>query len=256
MTFDVDRFQDALETRWVGRRLRHFASLDSTNAYLKREARAEGLEAGSVAVADAQTAGYGQRGRVWVSAPHDGLYFSVWLPLSLTQRPLTLLAGVAAVTALRALMQTDEIALKWVNDLVCRGRKLGGILAEALAGHAAGGVALGIGINLATPEALEGIGLGALGEAPRRDAMLAGILNHLEAGLDRLDLEGDRPLCDRWKAMAVTLGTDVRVEAANGSFEGRAEDITDSGALVIRAADGSRRTVASGTVRRSDGRYC
>jgi BirA family biotin operon repressor/biotin-[acetyl-CoA-carboxylase] ligase len=137
------------ESLW--REVRVVAETGSTNADLLAEAVAGGPE-GAVLVAEAQTAGRGRMGRRWLSPPGAGLTFSVllrpegvpgallgWVPL---------LAGVAVVAGVRAAAAVDA-SLKWPNDVLVGGAKLGGILAE----RSGGAVVVGIGINVAQDRA-------------------------------------------------------------------------------------------------------
>ncbi|HEY9899119.1 MAG TPA: biotin--[acetyl-CoA-carboxylase] ligase [Pantanalinema sp.] len=262
MSFDRAAYHALLETCWLGQALDHHPEIDSTSAHLKREARnGSALEVGLAVLADSQSAGYGQHGRKWSSQEQSGLYVSIWLPAHYAQSPLTLLAGVATVEALRALSDHEGIGLKWVNDLVAERRKLGGILAEMVGGPATPGVRhgliLGIGLNLAAQEALpEAIALADLAPVPSREQLLASIANRLEHWLDRVKAEGEEVLCERWRAYSVTLGQHVRAQLHAETIEGLAEDITRTGALRIRCADGTLREIASGSVRLADGRYC
>lgn len=267
MSFDIAAYRACLQTRWLGQALDHHPVIDSTSAHLKREARlGTPLVEGLAVLADAQSAGYGQHGRSWSSSARSGLYVSLWLPAHYAQRPLTLLAGVATVEALRGLTSQASIGLKWVNDLVAERRKLGGILAEMIGGPAPTppgsvgtrhGVVLGIGLNLTDQEAQpEAIALAHLSAVPSREQLLASMLNRMEHWLDRVTAEGAEPLRDRWRAYAVTLGQQVRAQLHTEAIEGLAEDITLAGALRIRCADGTLREIASGSVRLADGRYC
>lgn len=262
MSFDLPTYHQTLETRWLGRHFERAAVLDSTSSHLKRLARtgSEPLSEGRAILADTQTAGYGQQGREWVSGDARGLFVSVWLPARVIPTPFTLVAGAAAVGALRELMGEVGIGLKWVNDLVARGRKLGGILAEVVGSpnlpERPYGLILGIGINLVPPGLEEAIALSELGAAPPRDRLLATLWNHLEREIDRVEQEGTAPLLDRWRSYAVTLGSPVRAQLYAEVVEGVAEDISETGALLIRQADGVVRAIESGTVRRADGRYC
>ncbi|MDB5096307.1 MAG: biotin--[acetyl-CoA-carboxylase] ligase [Cyanobacteria bacterium RYN_339] len=214
---------------------------DSTSLHLKRLVL-EGCPLGTVVTARRQTAGYGQRGRSWDSAPDAGLYMSILLPLPAsapTQLPFVL--GLGCRDGLLA--WTDEVGLKWVNDLVARRRKLGGLLVEVVKG----GAIAGIGVNLATPDLPEAIGLNELTPTPPtlealRDALLAGIHARLAAPFS----------FDAWSAASVTLGQRVRVE----TLEGVAEALGPNGELQVRRDDGTLMDVISGSVRLADGAYC
>jgi BirA family biotin operon repressor/biotin-[acetyl-CoA-carboxylase] ligase len=256
MTFDPEAFRIACRTRWLGRAIAHFPELPSTSAYLKDRARqGPPPEPGLLVIADSQTAGYGQHGRSWQVPPDHGLTFSLWLPAAHARPTLTLLAGVAVVEALRAHTGSPEIGLKWVNDLVARGRKLGGMLAEGVghprdpAGH---GVVLGIGINRRDPGVAEAIALESLGPLPPSEPLLAGLLERLEARLALPDPDG----LAAWSRYAVTLGQEVVVQTPHEVLKGHAEALSATGALILKQEDGTQREVIAGTVRLADGRYC
>jgi BirA family biotin operon repressor/biotin-[acetyl-CoA-carboxylase] ligase len=265
MPFDYPLYRSCLRTRQLGQELQHFASLDSTNAYAKRLARQNlAPDSSLVVVADAQTAGYGQHGRSWTSETGQGLYFTVLMSAEAT--PLqTLMVGVAVIDALRVLSGSDELGLKWVNDLVLRGRKLGGILVEACHQR---WMAIGVGINLReVPEHL-GIGLDRLdppdtGTPSAKpvlhwpvERLLAEVLNHLERWADRLAAGEHDAVRNYWEACSVTLGQDIRITIGDREVFGHALGIDAVGALRVRTDEGRIELFTSGTVRRADGAYC
>lgn len=258
MAFDYSLFQTYLETRQLGREFQHFMSVDSTNAYVKRVARQDtSPHSGLVVVADAQTGGYGQHGRTWESAEGQGLYFTALMPAQAT--PLvTLMVGVAVIEALRSVTGSEEVGLKWVNDLVLRGQKLGGILVEACHQR---WMAIGVGLNLREVPEHRGIGLDRLASLDgvadwSREQVLAEVLNHLERWTDRLVAGESDAVRSHWEAYSVTLGKDVCVESAGRELAGRAIGIDAMGALKVRTPEGRIELVTTGTVRRPDGAYC
>src|ERR1700740_279764 len=112
-----------------GYELRRVARCGSTNSVLLAE---KGLARPVLLVADQQTAGRGRRGRRWPAAPGGGLTLSLALAMLRHRRELAalpLVAGVAVARALHALGVT-RAALKWPNDILVDGAKLGGILVE------------------------------------------------------------------------------------------------------------------------------
>jgi BirA family biotin operon repressor/biotin-[acetyl-CoA-carboxylase] ligase len=192
--------------------VRWFPEVDSTNrlaADMVRAGAADGLVVG----ADHQTAGRGRRGRTWESPPGSNLLVSVVL------RPVpplvTLAAGVAAAEACEAVAGVAT-SLKWPNDVLVGGTKVGGILSE-LVGDAA---VVGLGLNLGwAPE-----GAARLGSGVDRDELLAAYL----AGLD------DPPdVLARYRARCSTIGRRVRVELPGTTVEGVAEAVDDDGRLVV-----------------------
>lgn len=264
MAFDYSLYRKFLETRTLGHELQHFVSVDSTNAYVKRLARKAfaspsqtELGNGLLVVADSQEGGYGQHGRSWQSDPGQGLYFTVLMPAVAT--PLvTLMVGVAMIDALRSLTGSDEPGLKWVNDLVLRGQKLGGILVEACHQR---WMAIGVGVNLREVPEHQGIGLDRLlppdGESSwKPERVLAELMNHLEPWAHRLEAGESEAIRERWEAFSLTIGQEILVSQAEREVRGRALGIDATGALKVRLLDGQIERFTTGTVRRADGAYC
>ena len=212
--------------------VRWFAELDSTNR-LAADLASAGAPDGVVVGADHQTAGRGRRGRTWDSRPGASLLVSVIL------RPapalVTLAAGVAAAEACEAVAGV-VVGLKWPNDLLLDGAKLGGILSERV-GDAA---VVGLGVNLAwAPAGAACLGprrplSGKLGAAADRDRLL-------DAYLAALDASGD--VLARYRDRCATLGRRVRVKVPGATIEGIATDVDDDGRLLV---DG--RAIAAGDV--------
>ncbi len=129
------------------------ATTTSTNDVAKRAAR-DGAAHGATWVAEEQTAGRGRRGHSWVSPPGEGLLFSVLLRLPCTPArvpPIALVAGLAVRDAVAAAAPGASIAIKWPNDVLVAGRKVAGILIEAITvGSRVEAVVVGIGINVHT----------------------------------------------------------------------------------------------------------
>jgi len=151
LPIDVGRLRAAIADLRFGERIEYRDSLDSTNKLGQRLAR-DGAPEGTVILADEQTRGRGRGDHRWLSTRRLGLYLSVLLrpPRSLLQYALFgLLGGLAAARAIRSVAALDP-RLKWPNDVLIGGRKVGGILAEAYPGTGAGdaAVVVGIGINV------------------------------------------------------------------------------------------------------------
>lgn len=172
---------------------------------------ARGMPIGSVVVADVQTGGRGRLGRAWEAPAGSALLAS----FVVAPHPLaSLTAGVAAAEACAA-----PVRLKWPNDLLLEGRKLGGILVEAARDR----VVIGVGINLTW--------------APRGAAMLGSgrepLLGRLQELLpDWLSRPHDQVL-ERWRELSDTLGRRVRVELGAGAVTGIAEALRSDGALIV-----------------------
>jgi BirA family biotin operon repressor/biotin-[acetyl-CoA-carboxylase] ligase len=146
-------------------------------------------------------------------------------------------------------------ALKWPNDVLLNGKKVAGVLTElSFAGAELDYVVVGMGINAnldpddLPPQPLApATSLLAEGGGPvDRLALLLGVLE----GVDRryLALQGGRRFTGEWAAWLATLGRDVRVSEGEGAWQGVAEGVDDDGALRVRLADGSLRSLRAGDV--------
>lgn len=227
------------------------ASCDSSNSRLL--ARAEsGAPSGTVLVADQQTAGRGRRGRTWHGSPGDSLTFSLlWRfpPESSAPTALSLTVGLALARAMTGLGAAD-VRLKWPNDLLCHGRKLGGILIELQPGALRTAI-IGIGINLHLPHdlpqevAATAISLAEGGAVtPTRAIVLAACLQHLCAVLDDYAANGFAPLQNEWQAKHAWQGEQVVISGASESMQGICRGVDTEGGLLLETASGLRRIVS------------
>jgi BirA family biotin operon repressor/biotin-[acetyl-CoA-carboxylase] ligase len=167
---------------------------------------------------------------------------------------LPLAAGVAAVRALRGLGAADA-ALKWPNDLLVRGAKIGGILIETRPQGGELVAVCGIGINCCHTPGLEarlGRRIASLQEsasqAPSRNTVAARVAGELLAAFDEFDARGLAAFKDEWEAMHAYAGRRLRVRLADGRvLAGVADGLADDGGLRLRTRAGVR-AVRSGRV--------
>jgi BirA family biotin operon repressor/biotin-[acetyl-CoA-carboxylase] ligase len=224
--------------------VRWFETVDSTNSVASDLVRREGAMPGIVVVADHQRAGRGRRGRRWEAPPGSSLLVSVVLPPAAADRAAHFTTIALALAASDA---CDEVAgvrplLKWPNDLLVDGRKLGGILGEANEGCIIAGLGLNVNWGGASPPA-SGVSLDALAGGPvDRRLLLAAVLrrfdHHLAATVEQL--------LDDYRAHSATLGCRVRVKLAGDTIEGEAVAITAHGHLLVD--DGERHVIAAGDI--------
>jgi BirA family biotin operon repressor/biotin-[acetyl-CoA-carboxylase] ligase len=235
--------------------------IDSTNSRALLLAN-EGAPHGVVVAARMQTAGRGRQGRTWVSPPDAGLYISFLLrpQVALTELPLISLATGSAVARAVHSACGLEVGLKWVNDVIADGRKLGGILAEMSSSKA---LVIGIGLNVRAvqrpPElANKAVAIEDLVATPVNVNLLAANLAwELEQSYNLL-CRGERTMIiDEWKRKSVTLGKTIRVVGGGtGEIEGLAVDLARDGALIVRTASGDHELHAGEiSIRNADGSY-
>lgn len=162
-----------------------------------------------------------------------------------------LMAGVATAETMRASTGIDA-KLKWPNDILIDGRKVGGILSEsAWSQGEAKYTLLGIGINLNNqlpPTLREATTLSAeLGEDVDIDQFIDELLERLDKFCELLETE-PRRILDAWRRLSTTLGRRVEVNMSGETIRGVAVDVDQDGALIVETG-GERRRVVSGSLR-------
>lgn len=235
--------QEALggEAAAHGLELEIHPELDSTNRFLsdlladRRHAR--------VVIAEYQTGGRGRRGRQWWSPPAAGLCFSLGWRFEcgmMRLGALSLVVGLAAASALRDACGLD-ISLKWPNDLIHGGRKLGGCLVE-IGGHADGpcDAVIGIGINAHLPETFDpGQPWTDLWRATgdgRRDRLAMALFSALPPMLRQLEAHGFEGISPEWAKRDALAGQSLRVTMPDGSTRaGVAVGVSPRGGLYLEA---------------------
>jgi BirA family biotin operon repressor/biotin-[acetyl-CoA-carboxylase] ligase len=200
----------------------------------------------AVFLAERQTAGQGRRGRRWIAPPGSAITCSLSRRFDRdapAMAGLSLAVGVALAEALHAI-GLGAVRLKWPNDLVVDGRKLGGILVNLRAERAACSAVVGFGINVRLPpEAAAMIDqpwceLASFIEPPPRNALVAGLLAQLAPALAAFDAEGLAPFLPRWQALDALVGQTLRLTEGDTHVVGLCLGIAADGALRLRHVDG------------------
>ena len=238
-----------LRTVLGARPYRFERQIGSTND-VAREWALKGAPHGSVVVADEQVAGRGRFGRPWSAPPGTALLMSVILRVNNTQvQRLTMLGAVAVAEALDPIVP-GQVRLKWPNDVLLAGRKVAGILPEAIwQSDKIMAVVLGMGINVrvdfaATP--LDGRAVSVepvAGRAVNRAELLAAVLARIDYWMIRI-----AALHETWRRRLSTLGQQVTVRAENSTIVGQALDVDENGALILQALDGTIHQIIAGEV--------
>jgi BirA family biotin operon repressor/biotin-[acetyl-CoA-carboxylase] ligase len=227
----------------------------STNSVLLERRDADRC---ALVAAEEQSAGRGRRGRRWTSPRGAGLTFSLACAIARPLREaagLPLVAGVAAARALRE-MGAHEVRLKWPNDLVARGGKLGGILIETRR-HGRGVFAvIGFGVNWhRAPDLAARLRrrLAFLEElaspCPPRGAGAGRLAASLLEALDEFEARGLAAVRGDWEALHAHAGRRMRVRLADGrELAGVAEGLAEDGALRLRTRRGVRAIAGASVV--------
>jgi BirA family biotin operon repressor/biotin-[acetyl-CoA-carboxylase] ligase len=237
----------------------YYETLDSTNSTAAQLAAA-GAADGTVVVAEEQRRGRGRLGRGWDSAYARGLYFSLlWRA---DQRnpagtaPITLAAAVSTAAVLDAKTGLP-VKIKWPNDLLLKGKKLGGILAELKEGEKGGCLVIGIGLNINQetadfPPELQDKACSlftAGGRRYDRTALLLALVKRLREDCRRFFASGFRPFREKWLNLSDTLGKNVKLTTGGKTICGKALDLDEQGTLLIETeGDGAITRINSGEI--------
>jgi len=229
-------------------KIHHFQEIGSTMDVARGLAR-KGVVEGTIVIAESQTRGKGRLGREWLS-PKGGILFTLILrpKISPAYAPrINLMASVAVAKTIRKLFGL-EAELKWPNDVLIKGRKVCGILAEMEAEmDKVNFINLGIGINANTATSQYERMATSLKEELRTEISRKQLLNSLlkEIAKQQALLTGNK-LLEEWKKLSGTLNKQVKIAAPGEEITGQAIDIDTNGALVIKSKDGSLRSVIAG----------
>ena len=231
-----------------GSRIIYYPELPSTMAVAKELARNDCPDFTTV-IAGRQTGGRGRLNRLWLSE-EGGLYFTMVLRPDLPpvfSFRVSFLASLTLARLLRDLFQIDA-SVKWPNDILVNERKISGMLSELEAeADRLAFINIGLGINVnndpstVQPEATSIRKI--LGRKVSKKDILSRYLDAFENKMQTTDF--DRVVQD-WKQYTVTLNRDVRVVTNKKVITGRAVDVDDTGALILKCADGSLQKIIYG----------
>ncbi|MGH7978079.1 MAG: biotin--[acetyl-CoA-carboxylase] ligase [Limisphaerales bacterium] len=245
--------------RVIGREIHVFEQTTSTNDVVEKLAR-DGVGEGVVVFAESQTRGRGRLGRKWASPARKGLWFSILLRPRLRPQEATQLT-VASSTALRRAIYSQThlpIEIKWPNDILIGGKKVGGILTEMSAElDRVRHVILGIGIDVNQeahefPTEIRKIATSLKierGEALSRGALASAVLRELDTDYSRISAGRFSDVAAEWMDHCATIGRNVTVQIGDRKIGGRAESLDDDGALILRGEHGRLQRITGGDVR-------
>lgn len=233
-----------------------FDTIDSTNDRAKVMAL-EGAPHGTVLIAGHQTKGRGRMGRTFCSPKGQGIYLSVILRPDCCARELmhlTCAAGVAMCDAIESVTGYRP-GIKWINDLVAQGKKLGGILTELSVDSQSGKVQhaiIGIGINCCQaredfPSEIQDIAISlktVTGQAVDPAVLATAMIRCLH----HMDLSKKAEILAAYEKDCITVGKEIVLLRGAEKRYGTATGIDEDGSLLVTFPDGTTQAVNSGEV--------
>lgn len=275
---DLEVLRGQLDTQLfgIGSRLVFVPVVDSTNILAIRLAR-QGSEEGTVVLTDSQTAGKGRLGRQWLDVQGCHVLSSTMLRPKFPPYLLVMIASLAVVNAITSTCKVVA-SIKWPNDILIGSRKVAGILIETSHDQMGRMIAIvGIGVNVngqsdqlanhltgsasasqrpgATATTLQT----ACGHVVSRETLIAHLLHHLEHLYLELQREAEDPVAmvsqttsrlirEQWRSQLSTLGRYIEVRQGNTLLSGVAEDVNDTGELLLRCHSGNRVSITWGDI--------
>lgn len=254
----ADEIMYDLDTKFIGKKVFYYDSLDSTNREAKVLASA-GVSSGSLVVAEEQAGGKGRLGKDWFSPRGMGIWCSVILRPDVNIGQAHLITMLTAVAVASAVEKESGVkpGIKWPNDLLIGDKKICGILTEMSAEmENINYLVVGIGINANIPlNAFPGelketaTSLSAIKNGPvSRLVLLKIFLEEFEYYYSMWLKSGFLPILHEWKKRCITLNRYVKVKTLRESWEGWAEDVDSTGELILRMLDGSTQRFIAGEV--------
>ena len=245
---DADMIRSGLKTEWLGKDLRGFSEITSTNELARSLAPI--CQNGTVILAETQTHGRGRLSRPWASPP-GGIWMSLVLKPEMPLAQVCQINMAVSVAVSRAIFSLLglEAGIKWPNDLLIRERKICGILMEISAeverlDYAV--VGLGINANIdpsVFPDDWRSTSLSReLGHEVCRSELIQRILLEIEEAYEKM---GSNEIYEEWRRRSVTIAREVRITSSSGDLVGEVLDLAEDGALLLKA-EGKRMRVLAG----------
>jgi len=243
--------------RILGSRIDILKSVDSTNAYIKRQ-NLDTTQEGYVAIANFQSGGKGRMNREFHSPAGQGLYMSLLLKPRIPIENLQFITICAAVGVCRAIESVCGFSpqIKWVNDIFFSGKKLCGISTEAVTSAELGhthSIIVGIGINTGNiPEPIQDIATSLhqiTGVKNIRNRLAAAALTNFETVyFDYIENSNKTAILDEYIGKMFLIGKTVQVHNFGDSYPAEVMGVADSGALIVKDTSGAVSQLNSGEV--------
>ena len=274
---DLEALQRNLQTQFfgIGDRLLYLPTIESTNI-LAMQLAYERPEEGLVVLTDSQTAGKGRRGRRWVDVPGCNVLMSILFRPLFPPHILVMITSLAVVDSIVDICQIAA-TIKWPNDVLIEDRKVAGILIETShdsSGRIVAVAGIGVNVNGSIKELAEHASVqvplttmvttleSACGQRVNREVFIARLLQYIEKSYFTLQREiAEKPragtvtrepftrlIRERWRSQLATLGRTIVVQQGNSVISGIAEDVDESGELLLRCHSGELVRITWGDV--------
>lgn len=251
--FILNLYKKTLSTDFIGQAIQYYNELDSTNTKAW-ELIAENSENGTVIITDNQLKGRGRQANKWISIPGKSLTFSIIIYPNALPNQINLYSLIAGLAITDCLIEYDIHAqLKWPNDILINGKKVGGILCESkISGGVIKSLVIGIGLNVNEnvnnfPISLHKIATSLLIESGKQfqlEILLANILNHLEHRIKNKETHSQ--LID-WEERCAHLNQKVTFRSGDQIIDGVFTGLTEIGEAKI-LIDGKENVFTSGEI--------
>ncbi len=274
---DLEALRRNLQTQFfgIGDRLLYLPTVESTNTLVMQLAY-EQPEEGLVVLTDSQTAGKGRRGRRWVDVPGCNVLMSILFRPLFPPHMLVMITSLAVVDSIADICQVAAV-IKWPNDVLIENRKVAGILIETshdTSGRMVAVAGIGVNVNGSIKELAKHASLqvpltaiattleSACGHIVSREVFIARLLQYIEKSYFALQHEiaelavvgtvtnepFTRLIRERWRSQLATLGRAIEVQQGNSVISGIAEDVDESGELLLRRHSGELVRITWGDV--------
>lgn len=236
--FNLNLFKTNLTTDFIGQPIQYYPELDSTNTKAW-ELVSKNTEKGTVVITDNQLKGRGRQANKWISIPGKSLTFSIIMYPNALPSQINLYSLIAGLSITDCLIEYDIHAqLKWPNDILINGKKVGGILCESkISGGVIKSMVIGIGLNINEtieefPEDLRNNVTSLMIESEKQyklEKLLANILNNLEHRVQHRD---EAQLID-WEKRCAHLNQKVTFNSGNEIVTGIFKGLSSTGQAII-----------------------
>ncbi len=227
----------------IGSKVYSLDIIDSTNEFAR--ALIGGTPEGTVVLARQQTCGRGRFGKTWYS-PEQGL----WMSIILRPRSRSLITIATGVAVCDALVRCGVFpSIKWPNDILLHGKKIGGILTEIVDSTVIVGIGLNLNIESFPVELCESASSVYLEtkKVLKKETVYGDVCTQLDYYYTMLEQNRIQELLTKWRYFAAVLGQEVIIEMGDKHITGMALDISENGALIVNCGNGKTEHVIGGT---------